>query len=168
MIAAEQNMTLNEDPKPPVQLSRINRVKHENESLKQKLTVMENKMLEHNIVITGISEEKCEDPQPRRKKINAELANLLNGTSHEEKLSSAKKLDIMHTEHIGCFNPQKGRPISISIVLANNKKLSKGIFVDKQYSDETEHERRRLRPVLSAARQLEEYRDKSRFNVQKS
>ena len=44
------------------------------------------------------------------------------------------------------------------MVLANKKKLTKGIFVDQQYSDETELERRRLRPVLHAARRLEEYR----------
>ena len=35
--------------------------------------------------------------------------------------------------------------------------LSKGIFVDKCYSTETEREWKRLRLILSAARQLEEY-----------
>lgn len=46
----------------------------------------------------------------------------------------------------------------VDLVLANKKKFSRGVFVDKQYSDETELERRRLRPVLRAARHLEEYR----------
>ena len=72
----------------------------------------------------------------------------------------------MHNERLGKFNPQKGRPISIrfvhkqdvDMVLANKKKLSKGVFVDQQYSNETEAERRRLRPVLRAARRIDEYR----------
>ena len=40
------------------------------------------------------------------------------------------------------------------MVLTNKKKLGKGVFVDQQYSEETEVERRRLRPVLRAARRL--------------
>ena len=47
--------------------SRLSRVERENESLKQKLTLMEDKMLEHNIVITGIPEDKWEDPDPRKR-----------------------------------------------------------------------------------------------------
>ena len=64
----------------------------------------------------------------------------------------------MHTERLGRFNPQKGQSISVrfvqdvDMVLAKKKKLSKGVFIDQQYSDETELERRRLRPVLRAAR----------------
>ena len=140
--------------------SRLSRVEHENESLKQKITLMENKMLEHNIVITGIPEDKWEDLEPRKGKVCSVLANLMEGTTHKEKLKKANGLDIMHTERLGRLNPKKGWPVSIrfvhkqdvDMVLANKKKLSKGVFVDQQYSDETELERRRLRPVLHAAR----------------
>ena len=37
------------------------------------------------------------------------------------------------------------------------------MFVDRQYSDETESERKRLQPVLSAARKLTEYRERCRM-----
>ena len=43
------------------------------------------------------------------------------------------------------------------MVLKNKKNFSEGIFVDRLYSTEREKERRRLRPILSAARRLEEY-----------
>ena len=49
------------------------------------------------------------------------------------------------------------------MVLKNKKKLSEGIFVDRLYSIETEKERKRLRPILSAARRLEEYRGKCKM-----
>ena len=41
-------------------------------------------MLETSIVITGISEEKWEDPEPRRQKLNHELANTLHGETYDE------------------------------------------------------------------------------------
>ena len=44
---------------------RLNRIEKENMDLKQRLTNIEDKMLETSIVITGISEEKTEDPEPR-------------------------------------------------------------------------------------------------------
>ena len=38
------------------------------------------------------------------------------------------------------------------------KLLGKGVYVDREYSSTTEAERKRLRPILRAARRLEEYR----------
>ena len=109
-------------------------------------------MLEHNIVISGISEDKWEDPEPRMDKVCKVLATLMEGDNQEEKLEKANGLDIMHTECLGRFNPQKGQPISvrfvhkqdIDMVLTNKKKLTKGVFIDQQYSEETETERCRL------------------------
>ena len=46
-------------------------------------------MLEHNIVIMGIPEDKWEDPEPRKGKICNELANLMMGNTQEEKLKKA-------------------------------------------------------------------------------
>ena len=36
-------------------------------------------------------------------------------------------------------------------LLSNRSHLPKGVYIDKQYSDDTEHERRKLRPILKAA-----------------
>ena len=96
--------------------SRLSSVECENESLKQKIILMEDKMLEHNIVITGISEDKWEDLAPRKDKVCTVLASLMEGDNQEEKLEKANELDIMHTERIGRFNPPEGRPISVRFV----------------------------------------------------
>ena len=82
-----------------------------------------------------------------------------------EKLANANAIKIVKTERIGRYNPTKGRPISIKFayksdadwLLASRKNLNKGIFVDRQYIDETEYERKCLRPILSAAWRLTEY-----------
>ena len=54
----------------------------------------------------------------------------------------------MNTEQIGRYNPTKGRPIAIKFafksdadwILLCKKKLKTGIFIDKQYSEETEYD----------------------------
>ena len=137
----------------------------ENEELKQQLVNIEDKLLENSVIINGISEEKFEEPEPRREKLNRELATILSGNTFEEKLENAKSLQIESTDRVGKFNPAKGRPIAVKfaskndveMVLKNKRNFSEGIFVDRLYSTETEKERRRLRPILSAARRLEEY-----------
>ena len=107
----------------------------------------------------------------RRELLNKELAKILPGETPEVKLSNAKALLIEKTERIGRYNPTKGRPVAIKFaykkdadwLIASRKKLTKGIYVERQYCEETEYERRRLRPILTAARKLEEYRGKCRM-----
>ena len=144
---------------------RLNKVEQENEELKQRLTEIEDKLLEKSIVINGVKEEKYEEPEPRRDKLNKVLAHTLSGNSYDEKLEKASQLQIEGTQRVGKYNPNKGRPIAVNFVcksdaeavLMNKKKLAKGIFADRYYSVETERERKRLHPILSAARRLEEY-----------
>ena len=134
----------------------VNKIEMENEELKQKLVSIEDKLLESSIVINGISEEKYEEPEPRRIKLNTELAHILSGNTDEEKLKSAKALQIESTECVGKFNPNKGRPIAVKfmkksdaeMVLEQKKKLRKGIYVDQFYCVETEKQRKRLQPIL--------------------
>ena len=104
--------------------------------------------------------------------MNRVLANALSGNNIEEKLEKASNLQIEDTERVGKYNPNKGRPIAVNFIrksdaetiLRNKKKLAKGVFVDRYYSLETEHERKRLRPILTAARRLEEYRGKCKMD----
>ena len=126
----------------------LNQVEKENVELKQKLTEIEDQMLETGVVLTGIHEDKWEDAEPRHMLIDKELSVITSGKNEEEKLANANAIKIIKTEPIGQYNPSKGRPISIKFafksdadwLLSRRKNLNKFIFVDKQYSDETEHE----------------------------
>ena len=145
--------------------ARLFKIEKENEELKQRLVSIEDKLLENSVVINGISEDKFEEPKPRRIKLNRELSSILSGNTYEEKLENANSLQIETTEGVGKFNPVKGRPIAVKfaskndveMVLRNKKEFSEGIFMERLYSTETEKECRRLRPILSAACRLEEY-----------
>ena len=146
-------------------------VERENESLKQRLTNLEDKMLEHNIVVSGIEEGQWEEDELRMNKVNCELAKLFTVETQDEATKGVTKLDIMSTERLGHYNPARPRPIAVrfvhkkdvDIVLANKKCLGEGIFVDRQYSDEIENERKRLRPILTAARKYKEYRGRCKM-----
>ena len=148
--------------------ARLNMVERENVELKQKLTNIEDMILENSVIVNRFPEDKWEEPEPRREILNKELARLLPGETPEAKLLNAKSITIDKTERIGRYNPTKGRPIAIKFaykkdadwLIACRKKLTKGIYVERQYCEETEYERRRLRPILTAARKLEEYRGK--------
>ena len=119
-------------------------------------------MLETCVVLTGLHEDKWEDLELRRMLVDKELSVIAPGENEEERLANANAIKIVKTERIGHSNPTKGRPIAIKFafksdadwVLSCRKNLNKGIFVDKQYSDKTEYEQKRLRPILSAACRL--------------
>ena len=148
--------------------TRLTLVEKENVELKEKLTEIEDQMLETSVVLSGIREDKWEDPGPRRDLVDKELAPLLPGATPDEKLKNAQAINIVKTERVGRYNPLRSRPISIKFavkkdadwLLTCKQKLTKGIYVEKQYSEETEYQRKRLRPILSAARRLSEYRGK--------
>ena len=145
---------------------RLMRVEWENQDLQQRLTNIKDKMLETSLVFSGFPEEKWEEEEPRRMKLTKEIANTFHGETEDEKLKKAKEVQIVSTEHLGKYNPLKGRSISVKFnlkmdaerVLESKKKLTKGIYVEQHYSEATEAERKRLRPILMAARKLEEYR----------
>ena len=128
-------------------------------------------MLETCVVLTGLHEDKWEDAEPRCMLIDKELSVIAPGENNEERLANANAIKIVRTERIGQYNPSKGRPISIKFafksdadwLLSSRKNLNKGIFVNKQYSNKTEYEQKRLRPILPAARRLKEYCGRCKF-----
>ena len=78
--------------------SRLNIVEKENTELKQKLSLIEDQMLENCVILTGLNEDKWEDPKPRHNLIDKELASILPGEDDEEKLTKAKAIKIVNTE----------------------------------------------------------------------
>ena len=77
---------------------KLTKVECESENLKQKIINLEDKMLEHNIVLSGINEDKWEELEPRREKVSRELARIVTGDTQAERIENTKKLDIMSTE----------------------------------------------------------------------
>ena len=52
---------------------------------------------------------------------------------------------------------------SADFLYENKRKLPKGLYVDREYNAEVEKERRILKPILRKAKQLDDYRSKSKL-----
>ena len=106
-----------------------------------KLSKIENELLESTSIIHGVHEDRLEEGSTWYNMVIDVLAYTMMGTNHHEQMNAARKILIKKTSRIGKYNPYKGRPILVTFVynedcehlLANKKYLPKGVFVDKQY-----------------------------------
>ena len=144
---------------------RVAKVEDINGKLVKRLTHLENKMMESCVILTGVKEDVWETDEVRREKIFAILSNTVLGTTYEDRLDTVKIMYIKHSSRLGKFRRMYNRPVSVEFLykedadyLLNNRSyLPDGVFVDRQYSKETEEERKQLHPYLKAARQLPHY-----------
>ena len=139
---------------------RCNKLETDQRRLRNKLSKIENELLESTAIIHGVHEDSWEEGPTRYNMVIDVLAYTMMGTNHHEQMNAARKILIKKTSRIGKYNPHKGRPILVTFVynedcehfLANKKYLPKGVFADKQYCEEIENIRRILRPVIRKAR----------------
>ena len=139
---------------------KCDKIELDHAKLKQRLSRIENELLESTAIIHGVHEDKWEEGSTRYNMVVDVLAYTMYGTNHHEQLTAARKILIKKTSRLGKYNPNRGRPISVSFVynedcehlLANKKYLPKGVYADKQYSEDVENTRRILRPVIRKAR----------------
>ena len=143
--------------------SKVEKPEQENKELKQKLVKIKDKLLENNLIISGVEEPKFEEDGPHHDKLDIIIVKTLPGKTNEEKLEKAKMLDIVSTACLGKYNPIKGCPISVAFVkkadtdhVYNSKKLlGKGIYVDREYSSIIEAEWKGLRQPMMHPLSLE-------------
>ena len=139
---------------------KCDRLETDQRRLKKKLSKIENELLESTAIIHGVHKDRWEEGSTRYNMVVDVLAYTMFGSNHHEQINATRKILIKKTVRLGKFNSYKGRPISVTFVynedcehlLANKKYLPKGVFVDKQYCEETENIRRILRPVIRKAR----------------
>ena len=146
-------------------------VRKENEQLKSRITTIENRLIANNVVLHGISDQVWEVNTTTCEKALSVISSIANGQTPEERLTIVRKIGIKDIRRVGEFKDTRNRPIvvefekkaSADFLLENKKKLPKGVYADKEYSTEVEHERRKLRPILRKAKQIPEYKMKSKL-----
>ena len=149
---------------------RVSEVEKKNATLETRIKKLENKLMECNIIVHGVKEVAWESDSTRRELVVQTLADTVKGTE-DKKLEIARRIPLTSTKWLGRYNPLKPRPIYISfacksdvdMLLEQKKSLKPGIYVDREYSAEDEAIRRKLRPILWAARQHENYKGKCKM-----
>ena len=83
--------------------------------LKQRINNMEQKSLDHTMIIRGIREVQDETETTMKDCIHAELAETVGGETQDEKLQIARGMEIKHCKRIGRYNRQRARPLSVEL-----------------------------------------------------
>ena len=150
---------------------KVSKVEKTNRELNHRLCKLENKLLEKNLVIRGVKEVKWEHNNTTWQKVIAELSETVVGDHFSERIAGAEKFSISSVQRLGPRSDMVNRPIRICLnlredaeyLVKNRKFLKKGIYLDYEYTEEVERERRLLRPLLRAARDIDEFKGKCRL-----
>ena len=132
---------------------------------------IEDTLLEKNVVMHGIYEDQWEKEPDRRELIIKAIAKTVYDKDPRERLRIAQSAKIISTERLGKWRKHSNWPISICFekksyidcLMTNKKFLPKEVFVDRQYCEETENNRRLLRPILKYAQSIDEYSRKCKL-----
>ena len=139
--------------------------------LETRIGLLEDQLLEKNVIFQGIHEEEYEDRSDVKTQIVKAIANTMDGEDFHAKKAQAGKTSIDTVERLGKYNPLRIRPVKVRFLekkdvdnlFRNRKKLPKGVYIDKEYSQATEKEHRLVRPILRAARRMDKYKGKVRM-----
>ena len=152
--------------------TEVDYLKKEVKSIKSKINTLENKSLERNLIFHGLHEGNTEVEEDRAEKIYGAISATINHDTPEERLQIAREVELVKTRCLGKKDPTKTRPISVEFsnkydveqIYANRFNMDEGIYVDREYNQETEWDCRLLRPILKAAKKLTEYKKKCQLD----
>ena len=164
----QQNLIQELQTENKILSTRVHRLENEHSKLKSKLSQIENKSLECSIIIKGIPETIGETEQDLIDAVHWEISNTIIGNTERERFDKAKRMEIRKCQRIGKFNQERSRPLSVEFlsrqdstyVLANRTWLRKWIYVEREYSLETERKRKLLRPIVKASKNLKDFKGK--------
>ena len=166
LIKMQQN-TITELKRENQELNiRFNRLEQKHQILQKRVVNIENEMYSSNLIFSGIVEGESEEGPDCYRLIIEAIANMINAQTRDEQLQAARRIPIKKSTRIGKYISRRGRPIKVQFVyqedceylLANKSYLPNGVFVDRQYSEETENKRRILRPIYKAAKNHSTFR----------
>ena len=128
--------------------------------------MIEQKTLDHTLIKRGIVESQEETETSMKDSIFCELSETVVGETYNEKLNTARRMEIKRCKRIERYSAQRARPISVELkykedvkyIMENKSYLRRGIFVDHEYTSDIEQRRKLLLPILKAARVTEPYK----------
>ena len=103
-------------------------------------------MLQNNLIIYSIKEEEWELDETRKEKIHKAIANTVDAPDYRKRIKIAKSIAIVKSTQLGKYRNGMCRPISVCFekrshaetLYQSKKHLPKGIYVDREYTEEIE------------------------------
>ena len=111
--------------------TRINRLESEHYKLKDKFDKIENKELEHSIILQGIEEQEDADETGLTEYVYYELSYTIDSQSEHERWRQIKQMEITRCKRIGAFSHDRPRAmrvefqhrLDVEYILSNKKHL---------------------------------------------
>ena len=143
----QQNLELN---------TKMCKIENDNKLLNQRVQQLEDKLLEGNVMFQGIPDSLWEPSETTKEKVFSAIAHTISGDKEESKMDQAWKIPIKDVTRLGHYTAMRNGSVLVefhyksdaAFLISNRTHLPKGVYVDKQYSAETEKEHRKLLPIL--------------------
>ena len=152
--------------------SKVVHLENEQQKINRKLKSIEQSVISCSIIMRGVRESLYEKEYVTKDKVYTELSYLCEAETAQAQLEMARRIGIKQCRRIGKFTEGRDRPICVEFqlredmdyILSNKAWLRRGVYIDKEYSEEVEKNRKKLRPILKAARNLSTYQGMCRMD----
>ena len=84
---------------------KFNQTEEKHRKLQDRISFLEDQLLEKNVIFQGILESEYEDTKDIKTGIVKAIANTMNGETEEDKTKSAGDTSIESVERMGKYNP---------------------------------------------------------------
>ena len=155
--------------------SEVFKLKGDIHNLKDRMNSIENKSLENNLIFHGIPDCENEYLNLLVDKLQRNFADTIDIHDNNMRLQKAREIHIARCKRLGPYQENRIRPIRVEFVYKwdadelneNQFYLGRGIYINRDYNEETETTRKLLWPILKATKQYSEYKNKSRLDGDK-
>ena len=125
---------------------KFERSDEKHKQLEERLSLIEDQLLEKNLIFQGIFESEYEDKDDIKVQLIKAIAKTMPGADEEEKKKKAGKTSIEYIERIGRYNPLRVRAVKVKFtdkadvdsLLKNKRSLPRGVYLNREYSKATE------------------------------
>ena len=155
--------------------SEVFKLKGDVHDLKDRINSVENKSLENNLIFHGIPDSENEYLNQLVDKLQRNFADTIDIYDDAARIQRARGIHIARCKRLGQYQDNRCRPIRVEFVYKwdadelyeNRFYLSRGIYINREYNEQTENARKLLRPILKATKQYSEYKTGSRLDGDK-
>ena len=151
--------------------NELNQIKMEMGNFQRKINQLEDRSLDKNLIFQGISESLPDDEEAQTEKIYRAISDTISREIPEERLQLAREVESIKTRCLSKPDPSRTCAISVELsnkydveqIYANRFNMEEGVYVDREFYQATEKDRRLLRPILKAAKNLPQYKKNCRL-----
>ena len=149
-------------------------LKHENISLKERISKIELNQLTNNVIITGVPKQQWEPYEVTKQHVLDTVATSIRSKSDDERqqnVLNVNQININYCTRVGRFRPNQNRPISVTfqnredkdLLMSGKSNLPPGLYVNHEYPPHVKKNHDHPQPILHLAKSIPSLKDKCKL-----